>query len=426
MNVSRSLLVGLSIVIALSQGAAAADQPIVPMAAAEPAGMEYVVYCETIGTGFFVIPGTDTCLKIGGYVRADFNYREQTSYQGNEITTRARSRLNWDARTDTEYGTLRSFVQLELTNDNADPTTAVLEKAFITFAGFTAGRAASFYDFVPNEGVLLFQRVSERNSVNLIAYEVRFDQFKAAISLEDGLSRRLWIPAVNNTGHTSGTEGNRGYGGMEWPDVVARISYEGAWGSAQLSGALHEVRPARQAVDPEWGYAIQGGVKILLPFIEAGDFINLHAAYSEGALSYLGYDFNNNRVSNSGVLQALNASVIVADGVVTPGANPELKLSTGYTLAANFRHFWIPGQLRSNVAVSYTDVEQTTLATPANTLRDFNEIVASANLIWTPSRSLQMGPEVQYRRIDREGTTSGTARLTDDEWAVRFRMQRDF
>ena len=422
MNMFRPLLAGSIAALGLSTGAFAADQPIVPMAAAEPAGLSYVIYCETMGTGFFFIPGTDTCLKIGGYVRADYNYREQVTYTGNDITTRARARLNFDARTDTELGTVRSFAQIEFTNDNAEATTANLEKAFITFAGFTAGRAASFFDFVPNEGILLFQRVSERNSVNLFAYEAKFDQFKAAVSLEENVGRRLWIPANNNAGHTSGTDGNRGYGGQEWPDVVARISYEGAWGSAQLSGALHEVKPSDAAVDPEWGYAIQGGVKILLPFIEAGDFVNFHAAYSEGALSYLGYDFNTNRVSNAGSLGAANASVIVADGVVTPG--DDLELSSGYTLAANFRHFWIAGQLRSNFAVSYTEVEQTRVT--GNTLRDFNEIVASGNLIWTPSRALQMGPEVQYRRIDREGTATAPARLKDDEWAVRFRIQRDF
>src|ERR1044071_4857033 len=37
--------------------------------------VEYVKICSIYGAGFFYIPGTDTCIKIGGWVRfeADFN-----------------------------------------------------------------------------------------------------------------------------------------------------------------------------------------------------------------------------------------------------------------------------------------------------------------------------------------------------------------
>ena len=33
--------------------------------------VDYVRVCDAFGSGFFYIPGTDTCLKIGGYVRGD-------------------------------------------------------------------------------------------------------------------------------------------------------------------------------------------------------------------------------------------------------------------------------------------------------------------------------------------------------------------
>ena len=32
---------------------------------------EYVRVCDAYGAGFFYIPGTETCLKIGGYLRYD-------------------------------------------------------------------------------------------------------------------------------------------------------------------------------------------------------------------------------------------------------------------------------------------------------------------------------------------------------------------
>jgi hypothetical protein len=30
--------------------------------------------CTAYGAGYFYIPGTDTCLKVGGYLRADHTY----------------------------------------------------------------------------------------------------------------------------------------------------------------------------------------------------------------------------------------------------------------------------------------------------------------------------------------------------------------
>lgn len=55
-------------------------------AQAAPQPVEYVRICDAYGSGFYYIPGTDTCLKIGGYVRTDITYG---SYNGR--TTFART-----------------------------------------------------------------------------------------------------------------------------------------------------------------------------------------------------------------------------------------------------------------------------------------------------------------------------------------------
>ena len=31
---------------------------------------QYVKICSLYGAGFYYIPGTDTCIKLGGYLRA--------------------------------------------------------------------------------------------------------------------------------------------------------------------------------------------------------------------------------------------------------------------------------------------------------------------------------------------------------------------
>jgi hypothetical protein len=47
---------------------AAADLPVKAKA------VEYVKICTAYGAGFFYIPGSDTCIKIGGYMRADVTF----------------------------------------------------------------------------------------------------------------------------------------------------------------------------------------------------------------------------------------------------------------------------------------------------------------------------------------------------------------
>jgi hypothetical protein len=90
----RTLLLGGAAIMA--SGAQAAD---LPAKTATP--VEYVRICSTHGTGFFYIPGTETCLRVGGHVRAEYLYLEPSDRSQDTIGFRARGRLNIDARTAT-------------------------------------------------------------------------------------------------------------------------------------------------------------------------------------------------------------------------------------------------------------------------------------------------------------------------------------
>ena len=87
MNI-KSILLGASAAALAATGAQAADLPVAP----EP--VDYVRVCDAFGTGFFYIPGTETCLKIGGGVRAEFRMFDVLDNGGSA----------WDARTDTSTG----------------------------------------------------------------------------------------------------------------------------------------------------------------------------------------------------------------------------------------------------------------------------------------------------------------------------------
>src|SRR3712207_9569424 len=95
MKLVKSLFLGLVAGLAAVAGAQAADLP-----AKKAAAVEYVRVCSTYGAGFFYIPGTDTCLRVGGRVRAQYIYGEPTSRAQDATGFYTRGRVQLDARTD--------------------------------------------------------------------------------------------------------------------------------------------------------------------------------------------------------------------------------------------------------------------------------------------------------------------------------------
>ena len=107
MNI-KSLLLGSAAALAVVSGAQAADAVV----AAEPEPMEYVRVCDAYGTGYFYIPGTETCLKIGGVLRAEKSYEDaKGSKEYYEWHTRARIQI--EAKNDSEWGTVYSWIRLQ-------------------------------------------------------------------------------------------------------------------------------------------------------------------------------------------------------------------------------------------------------------------------------------------------------------------------
>jgi hypothetical protein len=129
----KSLLLGSAAALAAVSGARAADA--VMMAAPEP--VEYVRVCDAYGTGFFYIPGTETCLRFDGYMRYQIGAQDDGYFltynpgtyspagaliippgyypqqRSDGWTKTVRARFNVDARSDTEWGTLRGYMRLQ-------------------------------------------------------------------------------------------------------------------------------------------------------------------------------------------------------------------------------------------------------------------------------------------------------------------------
>ncbi|MBX9757722.1 MAG: porin, partial [Beijerinckiaceae bacterium] len=67
MGLTKGILLGTGAALVSVAAAQAADLPV-----RKAAPVEYVRICDAYGAGFFFIPGTDTCIRISGRVRADY------------------------------------------------------------------------------------------------------------------------------------------------------------------------------------------------------------------------------------------------------------------------------------------------------------------------------------------------------------------
>src|SRR3974377_2389869 len=159
MKMVKSLLLGSAAGLVALTGAQAADLPV----KAKP--VQYVKICSLYGAGFYYMPGTDMCIKIGGWARAEiwggngvngnvtwgpFNANANTRSISN-VGRRARGYITADAREMTAYGVARGYIAAGLaTNDVGLQVASLVDsvnRGYVQWAGFTAGLAQSFYDF---------------------------------------------------------------------------------------------------------------------------------------------------------------------------------------------------------------------------------------------------------------------------------------
>jgi hypothetical protein len=224
MKMVKSLVLGSAATIVALSGAQAADLPVKAKA------VEYVRICSLYGAGFYYIPGTDTCIKIGGYLRADVTVHggnsnapfwngdgaTQTRYL-NQYNDYSRFALTVDTRTATEYGVVRTFGQADFTfstqgysgamSNSSNTTGSVLtggtvnnyagngglgvEYAFIQFAGFTFGKSASAYvtpwqGFPGNNTAYLVGGYDTITGINNVQYTAQFGNgVSASIGIDD-------------------------------------------------------------------------------------------------------------------------------------------------------------------------------------------------------------------------------------------------
>src|SRR5690606_21434881 len=127
-----------------------------PVVVAVPEAVEYVRVCDAYGQGYFYIPGTETCLRIHGYVRYDltggsdvygrgFEARDGKLFAKNNKRDTyeglARFSLKFSTASETELGTLKTFSDLRFQwkNGTDDKSTGTLRAGYIQLGGLKVG-----------------------------------------------------------------------------------------------------------------------------------------------------------------------------------------------------------------------------------------------------------------------------------------------
>jgi hypothetical protein len=280
------------------------------------------------------------------------------------------------------------------------------------------------------------------------------------------------------------------HGAPSIPDVVGALRVDQAWGSAQVAGALHQLRAGFYGSntgtnlgvgpfgpDNRFGWAAMAGIVLNIPW-NKGDKFWVEGAYAQGAASYVGWSAT---VGTTSTYQRVQGNTLTAAwaldsmfGCFGPGAIgsatancTDQQLTTFWTIAAAFEHYWTPA-LRTDFFGSYTKADFngtaealfcTSAASPVKTIGgatpagvvpgaapagcspDFNTWNVGIRTIWNPAPQFDIGVEVMYTRVEtsidanlyRLAFAGGGSRVSGlytpgdaGVWSGILRLQRNF
>ena len=497
MTLIKSLLLGSAAGLVAVASAQAADLPT----RKGPVAAEYVRVCSITVAGApvvgFVLPGSDTCFKISGYItgqieggnlqnghsvafstgaslgagagagavpataahvatRADGITQGTSGITGRDsIGWTTRFNLTLDAVSNTAYGPLVAHGEYQFNYGQGFDTTAAqgsdggLNRAYVTWAGLTAGKIDSFFSFTGGGyGWANFFSPDRKgyNQPDVLAYTASFGGgFAATISLEStepgsfgGVNDCQAAPgnAGNgfngcNTFATSGSDQGflttASWNGTRVPDIVGALSVHQAWGSAQVSGVAHNVRAA--GLDGSnldtWGWAIDAGVQFNIPNF-AGSQIGVTGAWSRNAAWYSGIPDGmwgeDGAVNGNGQAMAIGDAYDNGNGT---WAVPTLWSVTGYS------QFTVNPQVTLQFEGSYGQVRWTnTLAGTAagSMLFNSNSFLVGGLIHYDPVKNLDIAFELLYQDTQSTRPTAlvGPWDGTANGFAARLEITRSF
>jgi hypothetical protein len=287
----RTLLLGTATAFAVAGGAQAAD-----LSVAEP--VDFVRICDAFGTGYWYIPGTDTCLKIWGFVRWDANYYPDSYYHYDFYTA---AYIEFSAKSMTDWGPLEAYMGAWQWG---------FDTAYISLGPLLVGRTTSTFAQAYPWGT--------RDSAYSDWWQTEHYADQVRLS---------W--AMNGFGVMVALEEPDGWKyESSMPDVVAALTWSNAMMDAKVSFVYSDALASfyETASEPHvsGGWAVSAGVVLKLDSIAPGDKLLLKAAYGVNAGPYVLGDLDDGRM---------------------------------WSAMASFTHFFAPN-FSTNITVNYKDEDE--------------------------------------------------------------------
>jgi hypothetical protein len=440
-----------------------------------------VKICSLYGAGFYYMPGTDMCIKIGGWVRAEARWGVNgnstsgdynqllNSRNTNNFWTRERGYITADAREETAYGVARGYIAVGIASQNSGGEAPSAQfnsnRAFVQWAGFTAGQTVSFFDFYPAAALMInaAQTTSEDTGDGgwwVWAYTAQFGGgFSATLSAEERrISQIIGLSGAGAAAPTAGVMPSAafsdgvGYGGWQSPDIVANLRVDQGWGSAQVMGALHQVNAGYYGTTPvtggpstsTWGWVAGAGLRINAPFVAPGDYFVGEVNYTQGATKYLndGPNGETQSIVDGNTMGFGIGSDCVYGGTLASGTATGCQLTTAWSFNVGYEHYWTPAWhqslVGSYIAEQYNSSANNMLCvaegfggasgafaagtpiTGANTLaaagcnNNWQMWAVGSRLQWDVTKSFYLAVDVLYQQLesaDQPGALNGNVAI---------------
>ncbi len=349
--------------------------------------------------GFFLLPGTQTLLKIGGYFKTDFindlkpagntesfipssfPVPQATSVNNATVSIRP-TRLSLDFRVpSTRLGEVRFYLEGDLFGTNS--TTPRLRHAYAQVRNFLIGQTFSnFMDPDAFPDTLDFQ--GPNGMVSLRNPQLRYG---FALSSSTTLYLSLEKPSSDVTFKTPEFSAQSN---SPTRDGAIRLRQEFERGHFQVAAIFRDIAVSlpdgRNDSVFGWGVNTSLGVKTF-----GKDNAILAVAAGHGISRYL-----------------QDTSGLGIDAEVASGASNHLEATPAVGVEASYQHYWRK-TLRSSAFYSYAAVNNTDLAA----ITSYNHATYSgANLIWNPYGSFNVGAEFLYGWVmDQNGLKANAPRI---------------
>ncbi len=307
----KSLLIGSAAALVAVSGARAADAVVIP----EPEAVEYVRVCDAAGTGYFYIPGTETCLRISGYVR--YQIAGNDNSDGWEKDTEGR--VLFQSWTDSEFGAVTTNIRLDANSINGGGAGVVaMDRAYFTIGGLNMGLDTNLYDFDQDGAAdALTANGTDRNQISYVA---DFGSGTAHIQLiEDNAANYM-------------------------PNVIGRVILN--LGDVTLNAAV-AYDDQDSLLNDSWGAKVTAtfagfGVQAAYssnPTTAAGQARDYSAAYDWVLAANYGFDATDRLNLNIAAIYAINEAAAGNDDDFVIGAEAKYALTDTVELSTRVRYF---------------------------------------------------------------------------------------